>query len=85
VDCSPWGHKELDMTEELTHNSLVLEFLKRCFRNPWWKTLPPGIILHNSRQLLSCFLSCKCELTLPGKHSGESADMPSGPQLCDHR
>ena len=26
ADCSPWGHKELDMTEELSKNTISTDF-----------------------------------------------------------
>ena len=30
VSCSPWGRKDLDMTEQLNNNTLVVQWLRIC-------------------------------------------------------
>ena len=37
--CSPWGHKELDMTEGLNNNKMVLSFCAYMFSCPLDKCL----------------------------------------------
>ena len=90
--CSPWGHKESDMTEQLLLSTYFLQ-LSGCynFQNPWIPSLvkeaslmePPGSVQNQStrKQELGVYLG-SVSLSPPPLSSFLSLLLPSHPFIA---
>ena len=67
ADYSPWGHKESDMTEQLTFQFISVQALSHVwlFATPWAAAHQASLSIINSQSLLKLM---SIELVMPSDH-----------------